>query len=89
LTLDLDAPDPTWLFVLRSFWPYRTLELDGSPVEAVPAQLGFSAVPIPAGRSRLVWREELPGIRISRWGPLVFGMIVAGLLVAHSRRRTA
>ncbi len=42
----------------------------------------------PRAASRLVWREELPGIRISRWGPLVFGMIVAGLLVAHSRRRT-
>ena len=37
--VDLDAPDATWLFVLRSFWPYRTLELDGSLVEAVPAQL--------------------------------------------------
>ena len=89
LTLDLEAPDPTWLFVLRSFWPYRTIELDGSPVEPSPAQLGFSGVPIPAGRSRLVWREELPGIRITRWGPPMFGMIVAGLLVAHSRRRTA
>ena len=88
MVLDLDLPQASWLFVLRAFWPYRTLELDGSPVDAVPAQLGFSGVPIPAGRSRLVWREELPGIGISRWGPLLFGMIVAGLLVAHSRRRT-
>ena len=88
LTLDVDAPDPTWLFVLRAFWPYRSIEVDGSPVEAVPAQLGFSAMPIPAGPHRVVWRERLPGFGFSRWGPVLFGMIVAALLVAHSRRRT-
>ncbi len=88
LTLDLDAPDPTFLFVLRAFWPYRTITRDGSPVETIPAQLGFSAVPIPAGKHRLVWRETLPGMPFSLAGPALFGMIAAGLLVAHSRRRT-
>ena len=87
LTLDVDAPEPTWLFVLRAFWPYRSVEVDGSPVDAVPAQLGFSAIPIPAGPHRVVWRERLPGFGVSRWGPVLFGMIVAALVVAHTHRR--
>jgi hypothetical protein len=87
LVLDVESPDPAWLFVLRAFWPYRSVEIGGVPADGVPAQLGFTAVPVPAGSNRVVWREQLPGIGLSRWGPAVFGMIAAGLLVAHSRRR--
>ncbi len=86
LVLDLDATDPTWLFVLRDWWPYRTIELDGRPVEAVPAQLAFSAVPIPAGRHRLTWVERVPGLAASAWGPALFGAAAVGLAVAGSRR---
>ncbi len=87
IVAELDAPDPTWLFVLRAYWPYRTILLDGRRVEAQPAQLAFSAVPIPPGRHRLVWQEHLPGLRLSAWGTALFGMIAAGLAVAHWRRR--
>ena len=83
LTLDVSAPDPTWLFVLRGFWPYRTVRVDGTPVEAMPAQLAFSAVPVPAGRHRIDWREEVPGFDVSRWGPVLF----AALAIALSVRR--
>jgi len=88
LVADVAAPEPTWLFVLRAFWPYRSISLDGRPVEAVPAQLGFSAVPVPAGVHRLVWEEGLPGLPLSLAGPILFGMIAAGLAVSHLRRRT-
>jgi hypothetical protein len=88
LEVELDAPEKTWLFVLRAFWPYRSIRIDGVPVEAAPAQLGFTAVPVAPGRHRLVWREELPGIGLSMWGPVLFGMISAGLVVAVSNRRT-
>ncbi len=67
-----DAPDPTWLFVLRDFWSHRTVEIDGGEVDAVPAYLAFSAVPIPAGRHRVEWRERIPGIALSKWGPVFF-----------------
>ena len=87
LVAEVETPDPTWLFVLRAYWPYRTILLDGRPVDAQPAQLAFSAVPIPAGRHRLVWQERLPGLRVSLWGPVLFGMIAAALAVAHGRRR--
>ena len=29
LELEIDAPEKTWLFVLRAFWPYRSIEIDG------------------------------------------------------------
>ncbi len=87
LVAEIDAPDPTWLFVLRAWWPYRTIHLDGRPIEAQPAQLAFSAVPIPAGRHHLVWQERLPALAASAWGPAVFGMIAIGLAVAHRHRR--
>jgi hypothetical protein len=61
--------------------------VDGRPVEAVPAQLAFSAVPISAGRHRVEWDECLPGWDVSRFGPVLFGMIAVGLLVARSRRK--
>lgn len=87
LRLEVDAPDPAWLFVLRAHWPYRAILLDGSPVEAAPAQLAFCAVPIPAGRHRIDWRERVPGLGLSGWGPVLFGMIAVGLAVSKGRRR--
>ncbi len=87
LVVDVEARDPTWLFVLRAWWPYRSIRVDGRSVEAVPAELAFSAVPIPAGRHRVEWEERLPGLEASRFGPPLFGMIVVGLLVAQKRRK--
>jgi hypothetical protein len=45
--------------------------LDGAVTEDVPAQLAFSAVRVPAGRHRIEWVEEVPGWKISRFGPLL------------------
>ncbi len=87
--VDLDAPDASWLFVLRAYWPYRSIRLDGKLVEGHPAQLAFSAVPIPPGRHRLEWEEEVPGLGISRWGPVAFVGIAIGIVVAQRRRRGA
>jgi len=72
LRLDVDAPDPTWLFVLRAFWPHRSVEIDGRPAEIVPAYLAFSAVAMPAGHHRVEWREEIPGFGLSLAGPPLF-----------------
>jgi hypothetical protein len=72
LRLDIDAPDPTWLFVLRAFWPHRTVEIDGRPAEIVPAYLAFSALAMPAGHHRVEWREEIPGFGFSLAGPPLF-----------------
>lgn len=82
----VEAPDPTWLFVLRGFWEYRRVLLDGRPVETFPAQLAFSAVAIPAGRHTVEWTEEVPGLGVSRYGPLV-AVVLLGLLLLRDRRR--
>jgi len=76
---ETETADAGWLFALRGYWPYRTVLVDGREVECVPAQLAFSAVPIPAGRHRVEWREEVPGLSVSRFGPALFAL-VAGVL---------
>jgi len=80
LRLDVSAPDPSWLFVLRGFWNHRTVTLDGREVPTVPAQIAFTAVAIPPGDHRLDWIERVPGAEVSWLGPLAFGVIALGLL---------
>jgi hypothetical protein len=81
MTLEADCPDPTWLFVLRGYWRYRRVLVDGERVSAVPAQVAFSALPLRAGRHRIEWQEEVPGSKLSRWGPVLFALGAAGLLL--------
>ncbi len=86
LVLEAAAEDPTWLFVLRGDWSYRTVTIDGVGADTRPAQLAFTAVSVPAGTHRIEWREDAPGLEASRWGPLA-GMLV--LLSAARWRRAA
>ncbi len=87
LELQTETGAPGWLFVLRAWWPYRSIRIDGRAVEASPAQLAFSAIAVPRGMHHVEWEEKIPGLALSRWGPVVFGMILAGLLVSRSRRQ--
>jgi hypothetical protein len=64
------------------------VEVDGRPVEPVPAQLAFTAVPVPAGRHSIQWEERLPAASVSRWGPVLFVLFAAGLLVSGRERGT-
>jgi hypothetical protein len=86
LSVETETEDPTWLFVLRGYWSYRAILLDGRRVEDAPAQLAFSAVRVPAGRHRIDWRETVPGGRVSRLGPVLFALFAAGCLFAERRR---
>jgi hypothetical protein len=74
LRLELAALDPTWLFVLRGFWGWRRVAVDGKQVAPAPAQLAFTAVPVPAGLHRVEWTERVPGGGYSWAGPLLFGL---------------
>jgi hypothetical protein len=85
LELTVDAPEAGWLFVLRGFWRFRDVNLDGRAVEPVPAQLAFSAIPIPAGVHRVAWSERVPGMPLSWSGPAIFAAAAAVL----ARRRRA
>ncbi|HKD19350.1 MAG TPA: hypothetical protein VKG23_15975, partial [Thermoanaerobaculia bacterium] len=84
LELTTDAPEGGWLFVLRGYWRFRDVRVDGHPVEPVPAQLAFSAIPVPAGRHRIAWRERVPGAPASWVGPIGFAVIA---VVVAARRR--
>jgi hypothetical protein len=76
----------TWLFVLRGYWPYRSVTIDGRPAAVVPAQLAFCAVAVPGGVHRIDWRERVPGGAISGWGPVAFGVVA--LVAVHRGRKT-
>ena len=84
LTISTSTPAPAWLFVARAFWSYRDVRVDGRPVEPVPAQIAFTAVPIPAGQHQVSWREELPGSGYSWVGPVLFAL-AAGALLRRNR----
>ena len=86
LRLETESERPAWLFVLRAWWPYRDVTVDGGRVETVPAYLAFTAVPVPEGRHAVQWRERVPGGAASRFGPIAAGMAVAALLVSQFRR---
>jgi hypothetical protein len=86
--LTADAPEAGWLFVLRGFWRFREVLVDGRTVEPVPAQLAFSAIPVPAGRHRIVWRERVPGMPFSWAGPLAYAAAATAVL-ARRRRESA
>ena len=81
LVVETRATEPTWLFVLRGYWSYRSIRLDGKPVEASPAQIAFSAVAIPAGLHTIDWRELVPGGEASFWGPVIFVLAAAFLAI--------
>ncbi len=87
MRMETESFDPGWLFVLRPFWTYRTIEVDGHSVEPVPAQLAFTAVPMSAGRHTIRWRERVPGGSVSRWGPVLFGLFAVGLPTFARLRR--
>jgi hypothetical protein len=84
LRIETRALDDTWLFVLRGYWNHRSVRVDGREVEVRPAQIAFSAVPVPAGVHRVEWREEMPGGVLSLFGPILFVVaVVAFVLRRH------
>jgi hypothetical protein len=89
LRLVTSCPDPAWLFVLRGFWGHRSIRVDDTPVEGVPAQLAFTAIPVPAGEHAVDWREEVPGFEVSRWGPPLFVVLAAALWASGRPPREA
>ena len=86
LRLEVATPQDSWLFVLRGFWTHRSVRLDGNEAEVVPALIGFSGLRIPKGRHLVDWRERMPGAPASFWGPVLFVLAAAWLLVRDRDR---
>jgi hypothetical protein len=89
LVLETDSPAAGWLFVLRGFWRHRVVRVDGVETEVFPSQLAYSAIAIPAGRHRVEWAESFPGWSVSRFGPVLYGLAIAGLFVRARAHRAA
>ena len=89
LEIAADVPEATWLFVLRAYWDYRVVRVDGVEVETVPANLAFTAVPIPAGRHRVEWHEQVPAWPVSRFGPLLYTLVVVSVFALPRTRGIA
>jgi hypothetical protein len=85
LRLETDSRAPSWLFVVRGYFPYRRVLIDGLPAEAVPAQIAFSAVAVPAGHHRIEWTEQLPGGNVTFLGPVLFLLLSVPMLALRTR----
>ena len=66
---DVVRAGPGWLFVLRGFWPYRTVRVDGQPGRDRSGAARVLRGAGPAGSHRIDWREEVPGLRGLALGP--------------------
>jgi hypothetical protein len=85
--LTSSSPDPTWLFVLRGYWPYREVLIDGRRTSVSPAQIAFSAIAVPAGTHDILWTEQVPGLRVSVWAT-VAALTLAIWILRAERTRT-
>ncbi|HEU5250789.1 MAG TPA: hypothetical protein VFW15_12450, partial [Thermoanaerobaculia bacterium] len=85
--IETNAPEASWLFVLRGYWPHRSIAVDGRPALVVPAQLAFSAVAVPRGIHRVVWQEQLAGGAASKYGPALF--VLFAMLALRGRRKAS
>ncbi|HKB69336.1 MAG TPA: hypothetical protein VKH46_00710 [Thermoanaerobaculia bacterium] len=55
------CPTGCWLRVTRGWWKFRDVRIDGTPAAVVPERVALSALRVPAGTHRIVWREKVPG----------------------------
>lgn len=79
---------PGWLVLGDTFFPGWEAEVDGQPVEILPAYLLFRAVQMPAGEHRVTFRYRP---RRVRWGFALSALGLLGALAAAvaGRRRFA
>lgn len=84
---EVDTPLAGWAIVSELWYPGWTAEVDGREVIVRRANAAFRAVEVPAGKSRIVFRYEAPGLRAGSWlSGLTLLVLVAGT-VAGLRRR--
>jgi hypothetical protein len=69
----VDVDEPGYLVLLDSYDEGWSATVDGEAVTVQRANASFRAVPVPAGRSTVVFRYETPG--------LAAGLALAGLTV--------
>jgi hypothetical protein len=93
VTVDVDTPGPALLRLADLWYPDWTATVDGHSAPVLKADYLLRAVPVPAGRHRVVFRYRSPAMR--RGLMLSLGSLVAvlGLFgldwVSRARKRSA
>ncbi len=83
VTLDVDTPGPALLRLADLWYPDWTARVDGAPVPILKADYLLRAVPVPAGRHRVVFRFESGAVRTGMLVSLLsLAVVLAGLALS-------
>lgn len=86
MTIDISTTEPGFLRVLEAWDPGWSATVDGAAAPTVIADEVFMAVPIPAGKHRVVLQFSTPGVAVGATISLIsLGLLL--LLVLRSPRR--
>jgi len=81
VTVVVETPRPGLVYDSDSFFEGWTATRNGVPVEILPANYAFRAVPVPAGRSRIEFRYWPPGLTMGLWISALSALVLAGTVV--------
>jgi len=87
VALDVDTPGPALLRLADLWYPDWTARVDGRLVPVLRADYLLRAVPVPAGRHRVVFRYESPAVRTGMLVSLLsLAVILAGFALSWFMR---
>jgi len=87
VTIDTDAPGRRLLVLSDTWFPGWRATVDGQPAPIARANVAFRAVPVPAGRHRVVFDYAPASFRIGAAISGVALLLIAGWTAAAERRR--
>jgi hypothetical protein len=77
-TVVVDALRPGLLYDSDNFFEGWTATRDGAPVDILPANYAFRAIPVPGGRSRIELRYWPPGLTTGLWISALSALLLLG-----------
>jgi hypothetical protein len=87
VTIDTDAPGRRLLVLSDTWFPGWRATVDGQPASIARANVAFRAVPVPAGRHRVVFEYAPASFRIGTTIAGVALLLIAGWTALAERRR--
>ena len=87
VAVEVDADKPARLILLDAYFPGWGATVNGRDAEISPANGAFRSVPVPAGRSHVVFRYAPRSVLIGGIVSVVAWIVLAGLALVHVRRR--
>ena len=90
VSVDVDTPGAALLRLADLYYPDWTVTVDGRPARVIKADYLLRAVPVPAGKHRVVFRFESKAMKsglLLSIGSLIAVLLLIGYGVFRSRRR--